>query len=64
MDLGATVCTPRSPQCVTCPFMAHCKTRGEHKTAAAAPMTSRDVAYALSVRMRPAAKKTPSHQLP
>ena len=27
MDLGATVCTPRSPRCVICPLMANCKAR-------------------------------------
>ena len=27
MDLGATVCTPRSPRCVICPLMAACKAR-------------------------------------
>jgi A/G-specific adenine glycosylase len=25
MDLGATVCTPRSPRCVICPLMANCR---------------------------------------
>jgi A/G-specific adenine glycosylase len=24
MDLGATVCTPRKPQCLVCPLTAHC----------------------------------------
>lgn len=24
MELGATICTPRSPQCLPCPVMAHC----------------------------------------
>ena len=33
MELGATVCTPRNPQCVVCPLVADCKTKGEHKTA-------------------------------
>lgn len=50
MELGATVCTPRNPQCTACPLMSECKTRGEHKTGRRAPMTSRVVAYALSVR--------------
>ncbi len=50
MELGATVCTPRNPQCMACPLMKECKTRGEHKTPRRAPMTSRVVAYALSVR--------------
>ena len=27
MDLGATVCTPKSPHCVICPLMAHCRAR-------------------------------------
>ena len=27
MDLGATVCTPRSPRCVICPLMASCISR-------------------------------------
>ncbi len=50
MDLGATVCTPRNPQCLVCPLVENCKTRGEHKTSRRAPMTSRVIAYALSVR--------------
>ncbi len=28
MDLGATLCTPRSPSCVICPIANHCKARG------------------------------------
>jgi A/G-specific adenine glycosylase len=51
MELGATVCAPRNPQCLVCPLAADCKTRGEHKTPRRAPMISREVAYALSVRM-------------
>jgi A/G-specific adenine glycosylase len=27
MDLGATVCTPRKPRCVICPFMTSCRAR-------------------------------------
>ncbi|MEO1138492.1 MAG: A/G-specific adenine glycosylase [Pseudomonadota bacterium] len=27
MDLGATVCTPKSPACGICPWMAHCLSR-------------------------------------
>ncbi|MFD0617499.1 A/G-specific adenine glycosylase [Paenibacillus sp. GCM10027629] len=27
MELGALVCTPKSPQCLTCPVMAHCAGR-------------------------------------
>ena len=50
MELGATVCTPRNPQCLVCPLNADCKTRGEHKMPRRAPMISRAVAHALSVR--------------
>jgi A/G-specific adenine glycosylase len=50
MELGAMVCTPRNPQCAACPLMMDCKTRGEHKTPKRAPMSSKVVAYALSVR--------------
>jgi A/G-specific adenine glycosylase len=51
MELGATVCLPRNPHCLACPWAADCKTRGEHKTAARPRMLSREVALALSVRM-------------
>ena len=29
MDLGATVCTPRSPLCLHCPIRAHCRAAAE-----------------------------------
>jgi A/G-specific adenine glycosylase len=50
MELGATVCLPRNPQCAVCPVAADCKTQGEHKTAARPRMTSREVAHALALR--------------
>jgi len=50
MELGATVCLPRNPQCLVCPLAGDCKTRGEHKTAPRPRMLSREVAHALSVR--------------
>jgi A/G-specific adenine glycosylase len=50
MELGATLCAPRNPRCLMCPLAEECKTRGEHKTPRSAPMMSRVVAYALSVR--------------
>jgi A/G-specific adenine glycosylase len=52
MELGATVCVPRNPQCLVCPLVAACKTRGEHKTAPRARMQSREAAYALCMRTR------------
>jgi A/G-specific adenine glycosylase len=50
MELGATICLPRNPQCLICPLASHCVTRGEHKTPARAPISTREVAHALSLR--------------
>jgi len=50
MELGATVCLPRNPQCLTCPVHAHCRTRGEHPSRKRASMRSQDAAYALVMR--------------
>jgi A/G-specific adenine glycosylase len=50
MELGATVCLPRNPQCLTCPIHAYCLTRGEHPTPKRARMRSEDAAYALVLR--------------
>jgi len=51
MELGATVCLPRNPQCLVCPLATRCKTKGEHKTAPRLQMLSREVAHALAVRI-------------
>ena len=51
MELGATLCLPRNPQCLVCPLASHCETQGEHKTPSRPPMLSREVAHALSVRI-------------
>jgi A/G-specific adenine glycosylase len=51
MELGATVCTPRSPACLTCPVVALCATRGELAALAkAAPQRKREIDYALDFR--------------
>ena len=50
MELGATVCTPRNPQCLVCPWATECRTLGEHRTPKRAPMTNREIACALVVR--------------
>ena len=50
MEFGATVCTPRNPQCLVCPWAKECRTLGEHKTPKRAPMTSCEIACALVVR--------------
>jgi A/G-specific adenine glycosylase len=47
MELGATVCLPRNPQCLVCPFAEACKTRGEHKTSKRARAVVREVGYGL-----------------
>lgn len=50
MELGATVCLPRNPQCLVCPLSGGCQTRGEHKTAPRPRMTTRETAHALCLR--------------
>jgi A/G-specific adenine glycosylase len=52
MELGATICTPRNPQCLECPLHADCRTLGEHETAPRPPMMSLEVGYGLSIRDR------------
>jgi len=49
MELGATICTPRNPQCLLCPWARECRTLGEHKTRKRAPMTTQNMAYMLTV---------------
>jgi A/G-specific adenine glycosylase len=53
MELGATVCVPRNPQCMMCPLVLECRTQGEHETPARPKMLSREVACALAVRSDP-----------
>jgi A/G-specific adenine glycosylase len=51
MELGATVCTPRGPACLTCPVLELCATRGEiANRAKAAPQKKREIHYALAFR--------------
>ena len=51
MELGATVCTPRAPACLTCPVVEMCATRGELGGAAKlAPQKKREIHYALDRR--------------
>jgi A/G-specific adenine glycosylase len=67
MDLGATLCTPRSPSCGVCPFLGRCAAQKQgapetypRKTPKAEKMTRRGAAFvvlkpsgALLVRTRP-----------
>jgi A/G-specific adenine glycosylase len=51
MELGATVCTPRAPQCLICPVRELCATRGERASGKkAAKQARREIGYALDVR--------------
>jgi A/G-specific adenine glycosylase len=48
MELGATVCTPRAPACLTCPLVELCATRGELAGAAkGVRQKQREIHYAL-----------------
>jgi A/G-specific adenine glycosylase len=48
MELGATVCTPRSPACLTCPVIDLCATRGELRgLGKSSAQTKREIHYAL-----------------
>jgi A/G-specific adenine glycosylase len=49
MELGATVCSPRLPQCLLCPVSDLCATRGELQSPTkATPQTKRDIHYTLA----------------
>jgi A/G-specific adenine glycosylase len=51
MELGAVVCTPRAPACLTCPVIEMCATRGELAAAdKPAPQKKRQIHYALLCR--------------
>ena len=52
MELGATICTPRSPLCMQCPVVDFCITRGEHATPERGKQQSRTVAHLLALRKR------------
>lgn len=48
MELGATVCTPRAPACLTCPVIELCVTRGELTgKGKATAQKKREIHYAL-----------------
>lgn len=50
MELGATVCAPKSPSCGECPVKRFCLGRGEHATVARAERKKAALDYALVVR--------------
>lgn len=53
MELGATICTPKSPDCPACPVRALCATQGEHVTAPRARMRSMNQSFAVMRRRTP-----------
>jgi A/G-specific adenine glycosylase len=51
MELGATICVPRQPQCLLCPVSDLCATRGElHRPGKGTRQTKREICYALACR--------------
>ena len=51
MELGATVCTPRAPACLTCPVVEMCVTRGDLLgEPKAVPQKKREIHYAFACR--------------
>ena len=48
MELGATICTPRAPQCLICPLNAWCKFRGTDTPQPQAPRKRKQLHYALA----------------
>jgi A/G-specific adenine glycosylase len=51
MELGATICLPRQPQCLLCPVSDLCATRGElRKPGKGTRQTKREIHYALASR--------------
>ncbi len=50
MELGATVCLPRGPQCLLCPVRAGCATQGVHASPQTKKMLSRKSTLALVQR--------------
>jgi A/G-specific adenine glycosylase len=50
MELGATICTPRAPQCLVCPVNSLCATRGTEAAIPQAVRKNKETYYALARR--------------
>jgi A/G-specific adenine glycosylase len=48
MELGATVCTPRAPQCLICPVHEWCRSRGADAPTAQPPRKRKQIKYAFA----------------
>jgi A/G-specific adenine glycosylase len=49
MELGATICTPRAPQCLLCPLYKWCQLRGAEMPKPQAPRKRQQLRYALAL---------------
>lgn len=50
MELGATVCTPRAPQCIICPLDRFCDSRGAEPSRPQLARNRKQLSYALAQR--------------
>jgi A/G-specific adenine glycosylase len=50
MELGATICTPRAPQCLLCPLHEWCQSRGADLPKPQATRKRKQLHYALALR--------------
>ena len=50
MELGATICTPRSPQCLMCPLYKWCRSRGADAPKPQVARRSKQIHYALALQ--------------
>ncbi|MDR3749606.1 MAG: A/G-specific adenine glycosylase [Acidobacteriota bacterium] len=48
MELGATICTPRAPQCLLCPLYTWCVSRGAEASRPQPPRKRKELHYALA----------------
>src|SRR5271167_1187648 len=48
MELGATICTPRAPQCLVCPLYAWCKSHGAEAVRPQPSRKRKQLCYALA----------------
>jgi A/G-specific adenine glycosylase len=48
MELGATVCTPRAPQCLLCPVHGFCQSRGAEAARPQSPRKRKQLGYVLA----------------
>jgi A/G-specific adenine glycosylase len=50
MELGATICTPRAPQCLLCPVADWCSTRGEDRRKPRPARKRKQLCYGVGVQ--------------